>query len=364
MSVEIPLSGARRSQGNSRLEFTGSGREYFGIWIVNILLTILTLGIYSAWAKVRRNRYFYGNTRLLGSGFDYHAQPMQILIGRVIAFVLIVLFNLITQFFPIAGLAFALLFLGVLPTLVVRGLRFNARMSSYRNVRFGFDGSYWGAVKAFVAGPLLATFSFGLLTPFASKWSTKYLLNNLRYGNKQFQSSPPLGAIYRVWLIPAGLTVLGLALLSLIIFSQMPAIAGVMDELQYSDPDNPPLAFIALIYLITFGLLLVYAFAGLFYYAGVRNIALNATLIDNTHNLVSDMPRLKYVWVAVTNFLASIFTFGLLRPWAAVRMARFQAQHTAVAFKGDLGEVFSSVKSDESAFGGEFMDLEGIGIGL
>ena len=126
----------------------------------------------------------------------------------------------------------------------------------------------------------------------------------------------------------------------------------------------PPIAFIALIYLVTFGLLLVYAFAGLFYYAGVRNIAFNATRIDNTHNLMSNMPRLKYVWVAVTNFLASIFSFGLLRPWAAVRMARFQSRHTAVAFKGDLGEVFSSIKSDESAFGGEFMDIEGIGIGL
>jgi len=40
-------------------EFRGDGMEYFKIWIVNILLTILTLGIYSAWATVRNNRYFY-----------------------------------------------------------------------------------------------------------------------------------------------------------------------------------------------------------------------------------------------------------------------------------------------------------------
>ncbi|MEX1058239.1 MAG: DUF898 family protein, partial [Natronospirillum sp.] len=42
--------------------FNGRGGEYFGIWIVNIALTVLTLGIYSAWAKVRNKRYFYGNT--------------------------------------------------------------------------------------------------------------------------------------------------------------------------------------------------------------------------------------------------------------------------------------------------------------
>ena len=78
-----------RGSGGIRLErepftFTGTGREYFGIWIVNILLTILTLGIYSAWAKVRRTRYFYGNTRLAGASFDYHARPVQILIGRIV----------------------------------------------------------------------------------------------------------------------------------------------------------------------------------------------------------------------------------------------------------------------------------------
>jgi hypothetical protein len=54
-----------------QLHFTGSGAEYFGIWIVNLLLTILTLGIYSAWAKVRR----YGALILMGVsiGPAFHA---------------------------------------------------------------------------------------------------------------------------------------------------------------------------------------------------------------------------------------------------------------------------------------------------
>ena len=59
---------------NLKFEFTGSGSEYFRIWIVNTLLTVVTLGIYSAWAKVRRLRYFYGSTQLAGSTFEYHGQ--------------------------------------------------------------------------------------------------------------------------------------------------------------------------------------------------------------------------------------------------------------------------------------------------
>lgn len=348
----------------SPFSFTGSGREYFGIWIVNILLTIITLGIYSAWAKVRRNRYFYGNTKLLGRGFDYHAQPKQILTGRIIAFSFLVVYNLILNFFPVIGLVLALILLIAIPALVVRGLRFNARMTSYRNVRFGFDGKYWGALKAFVAGPLLATLSFGLLTPVASKWTYKFVFNNLRYGGKKFSASPALGAIYKAWLIPAGVTIAGLALLALIVLVNWASITGSLDEADFSDPDNPPLALMVIIYGILTGLLLVYAFAGLFYSAAVRNIVLNSSLIDGKHRLHSDMPRLKFVWVAVSNFLVTIFTLGLMRPWAAVRMARLEAEYAGVAFAGEIGDVFSEIRSDESAVGGEFMDLEGIAVGF
>ena len=57
---------AQTTQGDAdvmaeSLEFRGKTGEFFGIWIVNVFLTIITLGIYSAWAKVRTNRYFYGN---------------------------------------------------------------------------------------------------------------------------------------------------------------------------------------------------------------------------------------------------------------------------------------------------------------
>src|SRR5215468_5748382 len=77
-----------------QLQFTGTGGEYFGIWIVNLLLTIVTLGVYSAWAKVRRLHYFYRNTLLAGSSFDFHGSPTRILIGRAVALVLLIAYNL------------------------------------------------------------------------------------------------------------------------------------------------------------------------------------------------------------------------------------------------------------------------------
>ena len=83
------------------VQFTGKGGEYFGIWIVNLLLSIITLGIYSAWAKVRRMKYFYNNTKIDGVGFDFHAKPLSILKGRIIAFLIFVLYAVLSRFSPI-----------------------------------------------------------------------------------------------------------------------------------------------------------------------------------------------------------------------------------------------------------------------
>ena len=121
-------------------KFTGSAGEYFRIWIVNVLLSILTLGIYSAWAKVRNKKYFYRHAWVDDTSFDYHADPKRILIGRVIigAF-FAVLF--LSQYYNVV--VYAILWCGlflILPWILIKALSFNARNSSYRNVRFSFAG--------------------------------------------------------------------------------------------------------------------------------------------------------------------------------------------------------------------------------
>ena len=82
--------------------FKGNAKEWFGIWIVNLLLSIVTIGIYSAWAKVRTQKYFYGNTFVDGRNFDYHATGGQILKGRLIVIAAIVAFQIISSLLPVA----------------------------------------------------------------------------------------------------------------------------------------------------------------------------------------------------------------------------------------------------------------------
>ena len=160
-----------RESGLTRhpFEFRGTGGEYFRIWIVNLALTIVTLGIFSAWAKVRSRRYFLGNTFVAGHSFDYHASPVRILIGRLIAVGLLIAYNVGTGVSPLVAAPFGLLFVAALPWLIVSSHKFNARNTSYRNVRFGFSGTYLGAFKAYIGWTLAAIVSLGLLMPLARR---------------------------------------------------------------------------------------------------------------------------------------------------------------------------------------------------
>src|SRR5476649_2676097 len=129
------------------VRFHGKGGEYFSIWLVNALLTIVTLGIYSAWATVRRRRYFLGNTEINGDRFDYHARPIQILKGRLLVIAGIIVFYILAALMPKLALLFVLAFFALLPWVIVRSWRYNAIMTSYRGVRFNYHckvgRAYW-----------------------------------------------------------------------------------------------------------------------------------------------------------------------------------------------------------------------------
>src|SRR5260221_14229866 len=90
-SESTPQSSSARTP--EPLHFTGSGAEYFGIWIVNLLLTIVTLGVYSAWAKVRRVEWFFLATEQAGAGFDFFVSPGRVPVGGGVGPVVVVALN-------------------------------------------------------------------------------------------------------------------------------------------------------------------------------------------------------------------------------------------------------------------------------
>ena len=127
----IPPPEADTLHQSSRISFTGTGSEYFRIWIVNLLLTYLTLGIYSAWAKVRREKYFHQNTVIADHSLDYHGNPIAILKGRIVGFALLAIYTASSAMPIISVSAIGLLVL-LMPFLMQRSVRFRFANSSWR----------------------------------------------------------------------------------------------------------------------------------------------------------------------------------------------------------------------------------------
>lgn len=205
--------------------FQGKASEYFGIWIVNLLLSLVTFGVYSAWAKVRRKKYFYNNTLIDNVGFDYHANPIAILKGRIIAFVLFALYVYGKGSSPVlAGVLFLLFFLA-LPWLIVRGSLFNARNTSHRGLRFDFVGTVNKAVRVFIGLPMLTFFTLGLIWPYIAHEKSQFLMSNHRFGLSQFNMTRVVKGFYKVYLIVFIVPVIGvLAAIAI------PAYKGYVDR--------------------------------------------------------------------------------------------------------------------------------------
>ena len=98
-----------------RFDFTGTAPEYFRVWIVNVALTIVTLGIYSAWAKVRNRQYFYGNSRIAGGSFEYTANPVNILKGRLLVLGVLIAYQAASTFQPLLALGLAVILIPLVP---------------------------------------------------------------------------------------------------------------------------------------------------------------------------------------------------------------------------------------------------------
>lgn len=352
---------SERGDSVCRGEFRGNAKEYFGIWIVNVLLTIVTVGIYSAWAKVRRNRYFYGNTFVADHSFDYHAKGKQIFIGRVIVFGLFIAVNILTTVYQPLAFVFPLIILAVLPWLISRGLRFSARVTSYRNVRFDFVGKPWGAFVSVILGGLVAFISLGILAPFASRWLYRYIFNNLRYGDRAFSLEIAVGRIYAVWILPALMALLGAVIVgfagAFLYFAVATTAFEPDEQVEYA-------IFIAGIYAIMILGFIVYAVISIFYKIGVRNVVMSATLLDGRHQLFSDMGRMRYFWIVLSNLVVTILTLGLMRPWAAVREHRYKVEHAGITIHGDIGEIVASMQASGAAATAEYLDMEGFDFGF
>lgn len=340
-------------------EFRGNAKEWFGIWIVNLLLSIVTIGIYSAWAKVRAKKYFYNNTYVEGRNFDYHATGKQILIGRLIVIGALVVFQVSSALSPFLALGLLVLLLIAFPFLIVRSLAFNARMSSFSNVRFGFDGGTGKAALLFLLYPILVAFTLYLTFPLLDRAIKRYTINHHKLGQARFHFDLEIWPFYKAFLIALG-WIIGVGTLGILVtgFSFFEFSRAM------NDPGSDPAQFgamFALFYVLVFAAFLP---AGFLYQALTRNAIYNAATLDGGHRFASRVSPWMLLWIALSNTVVVVCTLFLMLPWAQVRLTRYLADHTGYVLGGSLDTFVTQQGGGPGAVGDAYTDLEGVDVGL
>ncbi|MFZ6873144.1 YjgN family protein [Undibacterium sp. Di27W] len=349
--------------------FTGTGKEYFRIWIVNLCLSLATLGIYSAWAKVRRLEYFDRNTSFAGGGFNFHGEAKTILRGRIVAVILLFCYHYLFTFSKSLALTFFIIFLLGIPFMMRSALRFRLHQTSYRGLRFQFHGSIPNAYAAYfpVAFVFLLPGLFGVLFPEESylaglafigylywPWLHArmriYQHDNISYGNLRATCDMKSGAFswsyVGVLLALVCAVFLGFLLIGVVSIVLQKHGSSLMQYLSRQE---------VFYLLLGFVMSVIYILGALACISYIQVVAWNKSW-DSTSfpgvDIDSVLPYRPYWLLQVKNFFFTLFSLGLYRPFAIVAVYRFRLAHMRLRSE-DLDQVQATRKVGQAQATGD-----------
>ncbi len=358
------LTGAGQPSPDKRefqVQFRGDAREYFRIWIVNLCLTLLTLGVFSAWAKVRKQRYFYSHTVIDGTPLQYGAQPLPILKGRLFAAALLLTYYAAQYVAPdIVPYVIAALVV-LVPWVVARSAAFRARYTGFRNMTLAFHGNYASAVEAIywlggipflVVGTMfewwgdnrilgVAAMVAGLLFPWWMARVRRFLITNTSFGGRRASFSATGWQYFRIYFV-SGLII---------------GIGGVITAAGFWLLKTSSQAMLVALVVPMY---LFYAVAYAYVRASTGNLMWNSSAFDNV-GFRSTLETWGLFSLYVTNAIGILVSLGLMIPWAVIRTMRYRAEKLNVTLEGDLLNFRGSKSTSVSAAGsevGEMFELE------
>ncbi len=308
----------------SRVELLAEGDVLFAIRVLNLLLSLLTLGTYSFWGKAKVRRYVCGQAEFQGDRFAFHGTGRELLLGwlrglPVLAFIFLFPYvlplvwqhkysNAIAQ--SSAAVAFILLW----PIARVGAYRYRLNRMSWRGIRFSYRGSALRFLGASLAGGLASFLTLGLFLPILQVRLRRLLFAQTYFGNRVFEFSGRAADLMVAWLFAL------------------------------------PLTF------CSFGI-------GWAWWSALRHRYYWAHTTYAGARFRCTVTGRQLLWLWVGNFLIIVPTIGLGMSWAMLRTLKFWTEHIELAGEADMDSVRQDVRAT-SALGESFADFLGFDFGF
>ncbi len=302
----------------NQLQFKGEGRTLFGLTIVNTILTLITLGLYYPWAKVKYLQYYYQNFYMSGDHFSFHGTGKEIFKGFIKAILFIVALFVIYGIFiaikvPIIGvLIYILGFLLIIPIAMHGTMRYRLAKTSWRSIHFGYRGNITKLIKLYLKGLGLTLVTFGIYSYWVEMKIRSYMFEHIRFGN-----------------IKLGFKGNGLD------FFLLNLKGGILT-------------------MLTLGIYSFWYFAELFRFYYQNTVAEHD---GRTYELDCKATAGDIFKLYIVNMLLVVFTLGLGYAWAQVRTMKFMAENIIIPEDLNTDDVVQTESDFDDATGDSMFDF-------
>jgi uncharacterized membrane protein YjgN (DUF898 family) len=304
----------------------GEGGKYFGILIVNLILTVLTLGLYYPWARAKNFEYLYGETEFAGSRFQFHGTGQEMFKGFIkalaILFVLGGIYRLSilsenATFIVVGAFIYSVGIFTIIPLAIHGGLRYRLSRTSWRGIHMGYRGNLRELFGIYFKGVLLTILTLGIYSSWFQINITRYLLQHVRLGNCKFSYEGD-GSEY-FWLNVKGF----------------------------------------FLTIITFG---IYSF---WYAKDLNHYFYNNVRLDQdgeVSSLNSNLTAGDIFITGITNYFLIVFTLGIGTPWAILRQMRMTLNNLELVGPFNPDAVVQTEEDFSDATGDDMLDSLDIGL--
>ena len=398
--------GTRRPIEAHPIEFTGSGAEYFRVWIVNVLLTIVTLGIYTPWARRRTAQYFYSHTHVAGSPLEFAAQQRKMVIGFLMMAALYLAYQIAAE--TGQDLATSLLLIGFVvlsPFLWASAMRFRLGATRWRGIRLAFTASWrevyaaswpvfaiaaiWAATLVGVRmllpdspaetspngvpmwlgrinGTMVAAVGVSVLLSLMCLIRLEYnyrslLVRRARIGQQSGRWKPVYWDFVRVWLATLAFLIVSLFAASLLMALLVGGpLAALVPRNSGADLGAIFLLFIAL----TLGGILAFMIATLpvraYREARMFQLVWNHIGVSHIARFKSSLRTAPFVWLRLRNMLWTLLTLGFYSPFAKVSEYAAKVESVTLHLKGGTDQLAGELVRQQGAFADAAADALGL----
>ena len=351
--------------------------ELFVLFIINLLLGIVTLGIYRFWGKTRIRKYIWSRTSFRGESFEYSGSGLELFLGFLIALIFFgppfFGFYAWLYFDPppqnqsdpeflshmlllyVVALGLMILAFYFIHVATFAAYRYRLSRTIWRGIRGSVSGSAWTYGVLGFGLSALNGMSLGWTKPWADTVLVKYRLDRTTIGSEpvacDLKAGPLYGPFAAAWLITMAATILAFIGIFSVIFSYRDLMRP---------GEQPPMAFLVVLILLYLLIPVVWLVTINFYRAAlIRRTASSSKLNGLTFRF--EVGGWALLGFNVLNFLFVLISLGLLLPLVILRYARFVERYLRI--DGEIDYASLKQTTDRGPrFGEGIAEFFGLGV--